>query len=116
MAAVASIALITIANHATGETTPTSPASAAHPKIAPLAAAPKTMNRPRGSLCRRAIKAQPPMPMPAAITTRCMTSIRRLTAGVYAARVICQPRESRRGQSIFVINVGLCSRRVRRKP
>lgn len=85
MAAVANIAPITIVNHTSGEPSPTSPDSAAHPKIAPADAAPKTMNRPRGSRRRRAIKAQPPMTIPAAITTRCKRSMRRLTAGVYAA-------------------------------
>jgi hypothetical protein len=88
MAPMPIIVAITSANQMGGGTKPTSPASAAHPNKAPVEAAPNTRNRPRGSRWRSAINAHAPMPMPVAITTRCMRSIIRLTARVYAAYVM----------------------------
>jgi hypothetical protein len=94
MAATPIMAPITIANQAAGGTSPTSPARAAHPNSAPAEAAPNTRNRARGSRWRRATSAHAPMPTPAAITTRCIRSTVRLTAGVYAAKLTCRGRAS----------------------
>ena len=63
---------------------------AAQPKSAPDELAPKTRKRPRGSPRRSAINAQAPIATPAAMTTRCMTSTIRLTAGVYASTVLAR--------------------------
>jgi hypothetical protein len=79
---------IKTANHAAGGRSPTSPARAAQPKTAAADAPPKTRYRPRGSRSLSAIKAHAATPTPAAITTRCMTSTARLTAGVYAAWLV----------------------------
>ena len=83
------MAAITSANQAAGGRIPTSPARAAHPKSAPAEAPANTRYRPRGNRCRSAIRAHAATPTPAAITTRCMTSTARLTAGVYAAQLAC---------------------------